>query len=288
MTAIYELKPHGKDLGDGVHIQRYLPNMEIRSVGPFVFFDYLPAIPFAAGKGSDVRPHPHIGLSTLSWVFNGQVHHRDSLGYDLVVTPGDVLLMTSGRGIVHSERTPQTYRTQAHELHMVQFWLALPQSHEKIEPSVQHARDAELPTLDLGVGVTAKLAIGEYNGTTAPVQTHLAPFMVDITTHQAGELNLGLEERERALFLFQGSVTLADQTFSGPHFLRLSQESMTLNYAPDSRFLLLGGEPLDGPRHLWWNFVASSQELLEDAKQRWRDMAFGTVPGDDQEFIPLP
>jgi len=286
-TGVYEIAAQGKDLGGGVHIHRYLPDFETRAVGPFVFFDYMPQIAFAAGQGTDVRPHPHIGLSTLSWIFDGQMHHRDSLDYDLVITPGDVLLMTSGRGIVHSERTPQAYRQQPHHLHMVQFWLALPQADEKVAPSVQHTLAAEIPGLELGAGLQAKLALGEFEGVKAPAQTYFSAFLLDCLATSAGAFELAASSQERALFLVQGQLSLAGQSWRGPHFICLDQAAHVLHYSADSRFLILGGDPLDGPRHLWWNFVASDASEIEAAKVRWQEMSFGSVAGDP-EFIPLP
>lgn len=288
MSEIKALIPQHKDLGDGVFIERYLPHLPRPKVGPFVFFDYLPQIQFAAGTGTDVRPHPHIGLSTLSYLFSGRMHHKDSLGYDLILSPGDVLLMTSGQGIVHSERTPQADRLHAHSIHMVQFWLALPQSHEEMEPQIGHATQKELPYWQVQAGLSARLAIGEALGQKAPVSSLLNPFLVDFEASTAGVYTLESDARESALFLISGALEVNGQRFSEPAFVVLeSGQAFQINYPAGSRFLWLGGDPLDGHRIVWWNLVASRPELIEAAKERWRKGEFAMVAGDE-EFIPLP
>jgi redox-sensitive bicupin YhaK (pirin superfamily) len=288
MSTLMPLIPHSKDLGDGVVIERYLPHLPRPKVGPFVFFDYLPQIQFEAGIGTDVRPHPHIGLSTLSYLFHGRMHHKDSLGYDIILAPGDVLLMSSGKGIVHSERTPQEDRLQPHSIHMVQFWLALPQSHEEMEPKVGHATQPDLPFWQVQEGLSARLAIGTALGQKAPVSSLLNPFLVDFEASTGGNYTLESDERESAFFLISGSLNVNGETFSEPAFVVLeSDQTFDIKYPSGSRFLWLGGDPLDGHRIVWWNLVASRPELIEAAKERWRKGEFAMVAGDE-EFIPLP
>ncbi|PIQ23590.1 hypothetical protein COW36_14085 [bacterium (Candidatus Blackallbacteria) CG17_big_fil_post_rev_8_21_14_2_50_48_46] len=287
-SALTPLSAHAKDLGGGVIIERYLPHLPRPKVGPFVFFDYLPRIEFAAGTGTDVRPHPHIGLSTLSYLFEGRMHHRDSLDYDLVLEPGDVLLMTSGKGIVHSERTPQADRTQPHRIHMVQFWLALPEQEEQVDPWVAHAVKADLPVWDIQAGLSARLAIGEALGNKAPVSCSLNPFLVDFEAQQAGAWTLKTDQRESSFFLVAGELKIGEASYSAPCFLVAEPEqSFEIRYSEQARWLWLGGDPLDSPRILWWNLVASKQELIDAAKEKWLKGEFEGVKGDS-EFIPLP
>lgn len=278
-----------KHLGEGVNILRYLPHHAPQAVGPFVFFDYMPRLQFAAGTGSDVRPHPHIGLSTLSYLFDGRMHHRDSLGSDLILAPGDVLLMTSGHGIVHSERTPQADRAQASSLHMVQFWLALPREQEACDPSIGYATLSQLPQWELQPGLQARLAIGQWQDQQAPVSSHLHPLLLDVQASSAGTWQFENDQRELALFVLSGEVHSAEQRWPSASCVLLPSEAqIQLEYAADSHFLIFGGQPLDGHRHIWWNLVASDREQIEAAKRRWQQGEFPLVPGDDQEFIPLP
>ncbi|MGV3522889.1 MAG: pirin family protein [Candidatus Sericytochromatia bacterium] len=283
------LTGQSKDLGEGVHILRYLPHHAPQAVGPFVFFDYMPRLQFAAGTGSDVRPHPHIGLSTLSYLFDGRMHHRDSLGSDLILAPGDVLLMTSGRGIVHSERTPQADRAQSSSLHMVQFWLALPQAEEECEPAIGYATTAELPQWEIQAGLQARLAIGQWQEQQAPVSSHLAPLLLDLQASRAGSWQFENDTRELAVFVLSGELRSGEQAWPSASCVLLPSEALIqLNYTADSHFLIFGGQPLDGHRHIWWNLVSSDRERIEAAKQRWQKGEFPSVPGDDAEFIPLP
>ena len=283
------LKAQVKDLGPGAQITRYLPHMTYRAVGPFVFFDNATDLHFAAGTGMDVRPHPHIGLSTLSYLLKGQIHHRDSLGTDMILHPGNVLLMTSGEGIVHSERTPQALRDQAHDLQLLQFWLALPQAQEQMAPEVKHTAVENLPVLTPAEGLRGLLAVGHFAGQTSPITTYGDPLFVDLTASHDGHWALDTRQGEYALFVLSGQLHIAGQRFSAPAFVCLPQQAeLAVDFTAGSQFFLLGGPALDGPRTLWWNLVASRPELIEAAKKRWRDGGFATVPGDDSEFIPLP
>lgn len=289
-SALRLIEPQAKEIGPGMWIQRFLPQPgQQLTIGPFVFFDYVPSLTFAAGTGVDVRPHPHIGLSTLTYLLAGRMHHRDSEGHDVVIAPGDILLMTSGRGIVHSERTPQADRASEHSLHQFQLWLALPKAHETEVPSVHYAPVADLPVAELRPGLHARLAIGELAGLRAPVQSHGAPVLLDLRADTQGRWSLNTAGVELALFLVSGQVRVGDRVLEQPGLMLLPQhETLELEYDAPSRFLILGGEPLDGPRIVWWNLVASDAALIEAAKQRWQQRQFPLVPGDETEFIPLP
>lgn len=287
MSEIQILEGKVKDLGE-MQIVRYLPQIGHKHIGPFVFFDHMPNVEFSAGQAMDVRPHPHIGLSTLSYLIEGSVHHRDSLGYDVILTPGDVLLMTSGNGIVHSERSPEADRARDRILHMFQFWLALPVAHEQDPPSVSHALAADLPTAELQPGLHARLALGEFGELRSPVRTHNAPILLDLNADSAGSWSFSRPGAETALYVLNGELSFGEQTVTGPNFVLLPPDAVEIHYSAGSRFLIIGGEPLDGPRLIWWNLVASRRELIEEAKQRWLTGGFAKVPNDEVEFIPLP
>jgi redox-sensitive bicupin YhaK (pirin superfamily) len=288
-TEIQALPAHVKDIGDGIHIHRYLPHHEFQAIGPFIFFDHMPRLQFEAGRGADVRPHPHIGLSTLSYLLDGRMHHRDSLGCSVILAPGDVLLMTSGKGITHSERTPLADRQNTSQLHMLQFWLALPREHEEMDPAVAQATASQLPGSELQPGLHARVAIGEFNGLRSPVSTHGEPLLLDLRGDTAGSWQLNATDAELALFLLDGQLVVNGQSYSEPTLLRLPRsENIDIRYSAGSRFMLFGGQPMDGPRHLWWNLVASDQALIEAAKLRWKQGEFPLVPEDEEEFIPLP
>lgn len=289
LTSPQTLAPHSKDLGEGMRIARYLPHHELQAIGPFIFFDHMPGLEFPIGKGADVRAHPHIGLSTLSYLLEGRMHHRDSSGCDVILSPGDVLLMTSGHGITHSERTPAEDRHQPSRLQMLQFWLALPKSHEQMDPAVARATVSELPVSEIQAGLKGRLAIGSFGELNSPVSSHLNPVLLDLNAETAGSWNFTSPAAELALFVLSGEVSLEGQTYTGPCLVALPRtEQQTISYQADSRFVLFGGEPLDGRRHLWWNLVASDPALIEAAKLRWKQGEFPLVPGDSEEFIPLP
>ncbi len=289
LTSPQALNPHSKDLGEGMRIARYLPHHELQAIGPFIFFDHMPGLEFPVGKGADVRAHPHIGLSTLSYLLEGRMHHRDSSGCDVILSPGDVLLMTSGHGIAHSERTPAEDRHQPSRLQMLQFWLALPKSHEQMDPAVARATVSELPVSEIQAGLQGRLAIGSFVDMSSPVSSHLNPVLLDLSAETAGSWSFNSPAAELALFVLSGEVSLEDQTYTGPCLVALPRtEQQTISYQAGSRFVLFGGEPLDGRRHLWWNLVASDPALIEAAKLRWKQGEFPLVPGDNEEFIPLP
>ena len=280
------ITPKAKDIG-GFEVRRALPSIERRSIGPFVFFDQMGPATFAAGTGIDVRPHPHIGLSTLTWLVEGEIMHRDSLGSEQPIRPGEVNWMTAGRGIVHSERTPDDKRDAPHSLFGLQVWLALPQAHEETEPTFQHYKSNEIPRIEQDE-VVIQLVAGEAWGERSPVEVFSETLYADIALPAGGRFTLPTETPERGLYVMQGEVSLAGETFSAGSMLALNPgREAVVEAAQAARMALIGGAPLDGRRHLWWNFVSSSKERLEQAKADWKNGRFPTVPGET-EFIPLP
>ena len=279
------------DLGDGFFVTRLLPQVQRRSIGPFVFFDYFGPVTFAPGKGIDVRPHPHIGLATITYLFDGSQMHRDTVGSVQEIKPGDVNWMTAGRGIAHSERTGDDVRAAGHRMHGIQSWIGLPQADEEAPPSFQHFARADLPERE-EKGVTLRLIAGEAFGLKSPVKTFSPIFYADARFEAGGALHYPAEHEERALLIIEGEVHIGDEEVEvhGPGAMLALEpgEEVTLYTDAPARVMLLGGAPLDGPRHIWWNFVSSDKERIERAKQEWKDGKFGTIPGDDQEFIPLP
>jgi len=277
------------DLGDGFFVTRLLPQMARRSIGPFVFFDYFGPVNFPPGRGLDVRPHPHIGLATITYLFDGSMMHRDTLGSALEIQPGDVNWMTAGRGIAHSERTGAAVRAAGHRMHGIQSWIGLPQADEEATPAFQHFAAADLPERN-DKNVTLRLIAGAAFGLTSPVKTFSPIFYADARFAPGGALHYRADHEERALFVIDGEVQTGGIEVHGPGaMLALEKDEEISLYADGpARVMLLGGAKLDGERHIWWNFVSSSMKRIERAKQEWRDGKFGLIPGDDQEFIPLP
>lgn len=277
------------DLGDGFFVTRLLPQIARRSIGPFVFFDYFGPVDFAPGKGIDVRPHPHIGLATVTYLFEGSQMHRDTLGSVQEIKPGDVNWMTAGRGIAHSERTGPEIRAAGHRLHGIQSWVGLPLADEEAPPEFHHVGVADLPEREEG-GVTLRLIAGSAFGLTSPVKTFSPIFYADARFSAGGALHYAAEHEERALFVIEGEIQTGGIEVHGPGaMLALEKdEEVTLYANAPARVMLLGGAKLDGERYIWWNFVSSSKDRIERAKEEWRDGKFGLIPGDDKEFIPLP
>jgi redox-sensitive bicupin YhaK (pirin superfamily) len=279
-------KPH--DLGDGFHVSRMLPAFEQRAIGPFVFFDYFGPVDLAPGKGIDVRPHPHIGLATVTYLFDGSQMHRDTLGSAQQIHPGDVNWMTAGRGIAHSERTQPEVRAKGHRMHGIQSWVGLPEKDEEVAPSFQHVASKELPSV-VRDGVTLKIITGEAFGLKSPVKVFSPIFYVDVQFAPGASFDVTAEHEQRAVFVVGGQIEVAGQSHGDGTMVVLAPGETTHISAKDAtRVMLLGGAALDGERHLWWNFVASSKARIERAKAEWRSGAFGVIPGDDKEFIPLP
>ena len=281
------------DLGDGFMVARMLPQIGRRSVGPFVFFDYFGPVDFPPGKGVDVRPHPHIGLATVTYLFEGAQMHRDTLGSVQEIAPGDVNWMTAGRGIAHSERTGPELRAQGHRLHGIQTWVGLPQKDEESEPHFQHFAAKDLPERE-DKGVTLRMITGEAFGLVSPVKTFSPIFYAEARFQPGGSFTVTADHEERALFIVEGELQIGggnqgvEVHGAGAMLFLEPGEVVTLFADAPARVMLFGGAPLDGPRHMWWNFVSSSIDRIETAKSEWRAGLFGKIPGDDEEFIPLP
>ncbi len=280
--------PRTRDLGDGFEVRRVLPAIERRMVGPFVFFDHLGPMVLAAGQGLDVRPHPHIGLATVTYLFDGAILHRDSLGTARTIVPGAVNWMTAGRGIVPSERTPAAARGTGGGLYGIQSWVALPREHEETAPTFANHPANALP-LASGDGATVRVIAGTLYGKRSDVPTFSDLFYADAALEPNARLTLPAEHEERAVYIVEGEVELAGEPFAPLQLLVLRPgEAMAMRAITPARLMLLGGAPMDGPRHVWWNFVSSSRERIEQAKSDWQARRFPTVPGDAIEFIPLP
>ncbi len=284
------------DLGDGFTVTRYLPQPLKRSIGPFLFFDYFGPVDFPPGKGVDVRPHPHIGLATVTYLFDGGQMHRDTLGSAQEIRPGDVNWMTAGRGIAHSERTGEEMRAAGHRLHGIQTWVGLPEQDQETAPAFQHFAAQDLPVRDSG-DARLRMVAGEAFGLSAPVKTFSPIFYAELLLQPGGGFVVTPDHPERAVFVVDGEIQLGGSGTDhhgirnhGPGAMLLLDEGEEAALYSDgaARLMLLGGAPLDGPRHIWWNFVSSSKERIEQAKADWREGRFGTIPGDDREFIPLP
>ena len=282
------LLPRAHDIG-GFEVRRALPARERQMVGPFIFFDQMGPGEFLAGRGLDVRPHPHIGLSTATYLFDGSILHRDTLGSEQSIVPGDVNWMTAGRGIAHSERTDPALRTRGNRLFGIQSWVALPKGAEETAPDFAHHPAASLPFVEDG-GVRLRLIAGAGWGLAAPVTVSSPLFYADAALAPGAALPLPNEHEERAAYVLDGEVEVASDRFEpGRMLVFRARDRLALRAGPrGARVLLLGGAVMDGPRHLFWNFVSSSRERIEQAKADWKAGRFGRVPGDEAEFIPLP
>ena len=282
--------PRSHELSESFEVRRALPSRKRRMVGPFVFLDQMGPHVFTAGRGLDVRPHPHIGLATVTYLYEGEILHRDSVGSVQPIRPGDVNWMTAGRGIAHSERTSPEARRHDAPLFGVQCWVARPKTHEEIDPSFLHAGADELP-VEEDTGVTARVVAGSFFGLRSPVPTLSEMFQVDLMLHPGASLQMPAEYPEQAIYVVQGILDLGrDGEFPAGQLLVLKLgKTVILRPVGNEpvRLLLVGGEPMDSPRYLSWNFVSSSLELIEQAKQDWRDQRFPEVPGES-EFIPMP
>lgn len=276
--------PRERDLGE-FSVRRVLPSPELKMVGPFVFFDHMGPAAFAPGKGIQVRPHPHIGIATITYLFEGEIMHRDSLGVTQAIRQGAVNLMTAGSGIVHSERAGADLDTDS-TLHGIQSWIALPTEKEEIAPAFKHYPASEIPALESG-GASVRVIMGEAYGQHSPVMTYSSTLYLDCQLPATSELVLPGDYPELAVYVVSGRVLIDGAEF-GPGVMAVAgpDGEVRLRAAEESRVMVIGGDPL-GERHLWWNFVSSSTERLERAKRDWKDGRFATVPGDP-EFIPLP
>ena len=280
------ITPRGQDLG-GFSVRRLLPYAKRRHVGPFVFLDHMGPAQFAPGYGIDVRPHPHIGLATVTYLYEGVIEHRDSLGTIQPIAPGDVNWMVAGRGIAHSERTPPALRASGSKLHGLQCWVALPQALEECAPSFQHHPAATLPRFQQD-GAALCLIAGTLYGYASPVTLASPMFYAEARLPAGAELALSDEHAERAVYVIEGSIGIDGETVEvGQLAVLASGGQPRLQASGNCLLMLLGGAPLDGERILWWNFVGSSTELVRTAQERWAAQAFDPVPGET-EFIPLP
>ncbi|WP_029003408.1 pirin family protein [Azorhizobium doebereinerae] len=279
--------PRVRDLGDGFAVRRALPHGKRQMVGPFIFFDQMGPVQFLPGQGLDVRPHPHIGLATVTYLFDGRIMHRDSEGNALEITPGAMNLMTAGRGIAHSERSPAEARTGTQTMAGIQSWIALPQALEEVAPSFQHFAAADLPVVE-DCGVTARVIAGSAFGARSPVTMASDWLYAEVLLDAAAQIPLDPDTEERAVYVADGEVEIAGDRFEGPRLLIFRPgDRITIRALRASRLMLLGGTALEGPRYIWWNFVSSRKERIQQAKEDWKTGRFGHVP-DESEFIPLP
>jgi redox-sensitive bicupin YhaK (pirin superfamily) len=279
--------PRTRDLGDGFQVRRALPHGKRQMVGPFIFFDHFGPVQFMAGNGMDVRPHPHIGLATVTYLFDGSIMHRDSEGNIQEIQPGAMNLMTAGRGIAHSERTPELPRQNGQKMLGLQSWIALPAGSEEIAPSFQHYAAANLPTITER-GFNARIIAGHSFGASSPVAMVSPWFYTEVSAEGGVSVPLDPDHEERAIYLIDGELEIAGDRFEGPQLLIFRPgDRITVRTLRQTRMMFLGGEALEGPRHIWWNFVSSSKERIEQAKEDWKRGRFAHVP-NETEFIPLP
>jgi len=281
------LVPRSVDLDDFA-VRRALPHTKRRTVGPYVFFDHFGPAEFKAGRGLDVRPHPHIGLSTLTYLYDGEIIHRDTLGVNAAIRPGEVNWMTAGRGIVHSERTAPERRTDGEPLHGLQLWVAMMAKDEENDPNFSHHSGDELPVVN-GEGKTARIVAGKMFGAASPLKTFIDAVFADVALEAGASVPLDADYEERAVYVSSGEIEIAGDRFqTGQMLIFRPGDRISVKAVSPSRFAIVGGAPLDGPRHVWWNFVSSRRERIEQAKEEWKKGWFGKVPGDEIEFIPLP
>lgn len=285
--------PRARDLG-GFEVRRALPAPKRQMVGPFIFFDQMGPAEFLTDQGIDVRPHPHIGLGTVTYLYRGSFQHQDSTGADQIITPGALNWMVAGRGVTHSERSPEAVRAGPSSLLGIQTWIALPETHEDIAPSFEHHAADALPEIH-DQGIEARLILGRAYGETAPATMHSDTFYLDVTLAARARFPLPVDHEDRGIYITEGSVSIAGQEFQAGQMMVFRPGDAITVAAGDrgARLMALGGATLNGPRHIWWNFVASSRERIEAAKQEWREARWGQgrfdlPPGDRDEHIPLP
>ena len=280
--------PRTADLGDGFSVRRALPSAQSRMVGPFVFFDHFGPAVFRSGKGLDVRPHPHIGLATVTYLFQGEIMHRDSLGTAAPIKPGEVNWMTAGRGIVHSERTGTERRAKGDNLHGLQMWVALPAAQEEIEPAFAHHGVDDFPMVRDN-GTSVRVVVGQAYGARSPVATTSETLFADAVLKAGSTLPLDAGHEERAVYVLDGEIDISGDRFGSDRLLVFRPgDAIAIRALTDAHLTIFGGATMDGPRHIWWNFVSSRKERIEQAKAEWAAGHFGKVPGDEIEFIPLP
>jgi redox-sensitive bicupin YhaK (pirin superfamily) len=288
------LEPRERDLGDGFHVRRVLPARARRAVGPFVFFDHFGPVLLPPGHGLDVRPHPHINLATVTYLYEGEIDHRDSLGSFQTIRAGDINWMTAGRGIVHSERTPPALRATGSRVHGLQLWVGLPRDHEEAAPAFRHYEAETLPAVS-APGVFVRVLAGEALGARSPVETLSRLVYLDVRLEAGARFELPAALGARGAYVVEGDVACGGRSFATGRMLVLA-EGVTGCLASErgARFVVVGGQPFPEPRHLWWNFASSSEARIDQAKRDWLERRgdptgpFPLVPGDDREFIPIP
>ncbi|MEM8773664.1 MAG: pirin family protein [Pseudomonadota bacterium] len=285
--------PRARDLG-GFEVRRALPSPKRKMVGPFIFFDQMGPAEFITDGGIDVRPHPHIGLGTVTYLYQGEFEHRDSLGTHQMIYPGEVNWMLAGKGVTHSERTSDETRATRHKLFGIQTWVALPEDREDMEPDFEHHKEASLPFLEEN-GATARLILGTAWGETSPVTMQSEIFYADVTLQPGAHIPLPDEHEDRGIYVTQGEIEVVGDRFdAGRMMVFRPGDRISIKAGPEgARLMLLGGATLNGPRYIWWNFVSSSEEKIEAAKAAWREGdwtsgPFHLPPGDTDEFIPFP
>ncbi|MEZ5907474.1 MAG: pirin family protein [Hyphomicrobiaceae bacterium] len=279
--------PRARDLG-GFEVRRALPSAGRKMIGPFIFFDQMGPAEFLLGEGVDVRPHPHIGLSTVTYLFDGAIMHRDSLGTAMSIEPGALNLMTAGRGIVHSERTAPADKAKGARLFGIQAWAALPASHEEMAPAFVHHAQTELPRV-VGEGKRVRVIMGQMYGAESPVQFPHPSVYAEAVLAPGAVLPLDPDYDERAVYIVSGQIDVAGDVFEAGRLLVFKPgDRISILATAQSRLMIVGGEPMDGPRHIWWNFVSSSRDRIAAAKEDWKQRRFALVPGDEVERIPLP
>ena len=287
MSGLLQLTGHDKNLGGGFVVRRLLPDAKRQAVGPFLFFDHFGPVTVEPGTNHDVRPHPHIGLATVTYLFEGAIMHRDSLGFEQRIEPGAVNWMTSGRGIVHSERGPENLRNTAYVNHGLQLWAALPLASEEVEPAFFHTPAAEIPVVTFGA-TEVRVLVGEAFGKTSPVKTFSQTIYLDVLLADEGRLELPPLAEELAIYLVHGEVSVDGESVAPGALVVLVPGSTTvLTSAARARLVVIGGEALDAHRYMWWNFVSSRKERIVQASEEWLAQSMGHVPGES-EFIPLP
>ena len=288
MNAALRLAGQAKDLGGGFKVRRVLPAVQRQAVGPFLFFDHFGPVTVEPGAGHDVRPHPHIGLATVTYLFSGAIMHRDSLGYVQQIEPGAINWMTAGRGIVHSERRPERLANQSFVNHGIQLWAALPQAHEEAEPSFVHTPSAATPQVQVG-DATVRVLIGEAFGQTSPVATYSPTLYLDVQLPAGATLEIPPLVQEMAVYAVDAPVQLNAELLDAQLLAVMASGQPMRLVAGDSavRLMVIGGDALDAPRHMWWNFVSSRKERIVQAASDWEAQTMGQVPGE-VEWIPLP
>ena len=280
------ITPRERDLG-GFSVRRVLPSPGMPVVGPWIFFDHMGPVEFPPGQGVDVRPHPHINLATVTYLFEGEILHRDSLGNEVVINPGAINLMVAGKGIVHSERQRPEVKARNNRLHGLQLWLGLPEADEEIEPEFHHYDAAAIPQVTVG-SVPVRVMIGSAYGVTSPVKTYATTLYVEASLQPGQRLRLPDIVPERAVYVTAGKLRAGETVIDACTMAVIARGAdISLQAESETRLAIVGGEPL-GKRHVWWNFASSRAERIEQAKADWRARRFPIVPGDEQEFIPLP